>query len=184
MNQLKKALATAGTSAILAMSAGGVAAAGVNCTTTNSGVNGAQIQTCVDDSTNVAYTVSGNCSGIFRTDSDQSQRSNTEQENESAGGLVGSNNSTNSNSSSTSQSQSANGVTFAPNCSVNNVSQVAAAPAAASSSQVVAPSGGVHAGGGAGVSSASSTASVAGLVASAGSLGLGVIVRKKALLGL
>lgn len=182
MNQLKKALATAGASLVLSLGAAGAAAADVTCTTTNSGVNGAQVQTCVDSSTQTSYTVSGNCSGIIQSTVNNSQSASTGQSNASTGGagvVGGNNNSSNSNSSSTSQSQTG-GVTFAPNCSVTNVSQVAAAPAAA---QVKAPTGGVHAGGGAGVS-ASSGASIAGLVASAGSLGLGFVVRKKALLGL
>jgi hypothetical protein len=192
MIQIKRALATAGTGAVLALSMAGVAAADasttVDCTSDAKGISGNLCGgAAVDNSTTTTYTVSGNCSGIFQTTISQSQNSNTEQENESAGGLAvfgGNNNSSNSNSSSTSQSQSANGVTFSPNCSTTTT--VAAAPAAtpAAKQQVAAPAGGVHAGGGGAVSAASSTASVAGLVASVSSLGLGAIVRKKALLGL
>lgn len=183
MKQLKKALAAAGSGAVLALSMVGGASAAVTCTTSNSGVNGAQVQTCVDDSTNTTYTVSGNCSGIIQSVVTQTQVNGSAQGNGSTGGVFGDNNSTNTNNNSTSQSQTG-GVTFAPDCSVTNVSQVAAAPAAAAAPQVKAPKGGVHAGGGAGASAASSTASIAGLVASTGALGLGAIVRKKAFLGL
>lgn len=195
MHKLKRALATTSASLVLSLGAVGGASAAVTCTTTNSGVNGAQVQTCVDDSTNTTYTVSGNCSGIFQTTTNQNQSSSTNQTNVSSGGVGlvgGSNNSTNSNSSSTSQSQSGSNLTFAPDCSVTNVTKLAAAASKASATassqadeeaQVVAPTGGVHAGGGAGAE-ASSTASLAGLAASIGSLGMGVALRKRALLGL
>jgi hypothetical protein len=190
MYKLKKALATAGSSAVLVLSMGGVAGADAvnNCTQGFQFVGGTCV--AVDDSKTVnvdrSNTVNGNCSGIFQTGDADASSTGVGGNGGTGIGVLGSG--TGGAGGSGSGSSSANsGVTFDPDCSVNNVTNVtkvvAAAKAAPVEAQVVAPAGGVHAGGGAGVE-ASSAASIAGLAASAGSLGLGVVLRKKALLGL
>lgn len=202
MYQLKKALATAGASTILVLGLTGAASASPyhhHDSYTNNSYNKSYNKTItVTNTDDHSINVNGNCSGVIQNNVEQSQSSSQNSSGGNQGNLGGnlggdntnSQSNSQSNSNSSSQSQS-NNVTFAPNCSTTTnttvklvkATTVAAKPAVVSE-QVVAPTGGVHAGGGAGVANASSAGSIAGLAVSAGSLGAGAFLRRKSLLGL
>jgi hypothetical protein len=186
MNKLKRVLATAGTSSVLALSMAGAAGATSSGGSIDNSFNDTYTKTVsVDKSLNV----NGNCSAIIQTEVDQSNNNSTVQEQTSTGGALGkdnSNNSSQSQSNTTDQSNTSN-VTFSPDCSTHTTTVAAASSnggRGAAVTQVDAPSGAVHAGGGAGVTSGTSFASLLGLTGSVATLGAGVVMRKKGLLGL
>lgn len=134
-------------------------------TETNSGIQ----QEAEDDSKN--FAVLGNCSGVFfsRVDLDQS----TDLSNGGGGNQEWSEQQPyGANNQSASSTQSATGITFSPDCSTQNVTNVQQAVAAAAAAQVQAPKGGVGAGVGGAVGS--SLTAMFGIAGSLGSLGLGL----------
>lgn len=135
-----------------------------------------------------SVNVNGNCSGVIYSSVDQTQQTTAGNLAGNLGGNVGgnlggavgesSNDQTTDQSTSQSNTQSNTvtntqtaGVNFSPDCSVNNVTSVAATTTQA---QVKTPVGGVHAGLGGGATTGSSMQAIFGLVGSLGTTGLGM----------
>lgn len=192
MNKLKRVLAAAGTSSVLAVSMAGVAAAdatsNVDCTSGDAlGVSGNVCGAITSDSS-TNYTINGNCSAFINTGSNSATSSagSTGGAGVGGAGTVGTGGAGTGGSASSSSSASSNSsVTFAPDCSTHTtVAAASSAGRGAAVAQVDVPKGAVHAGGGGAATSGTSFASLLGLTGSVATLGAGVAMRKKGLLGL
>lgn len=155
MNTIKRKLAILAAS--LALVLGFAAPAAAQSVTT----------TVTDDH---SINVNGDCSGVVFNEVAQNSEQNAGNASSTVGGNVSvpivanneQNNNQNTNQSNSQSSSQSSSVTFAPDCSVTNVTQAQAA-------QVDAPEGGVKAGAGA------FAAPLLGLGGSLGSLGYGVL---------
>jgi len=154
----------------------GVAVAPVAAQSANANGPGNDTATSTQ-TTNVdrSVNVNGNCSGVIYSSVDQNQQTLAG----NLGGNLGGNGGGQTTDQSTTQSNTVTnsqtaGVTFNPDCSVNNVTTVAAASTTSTQAQVKAPVGGVEAGLGGGATAGSSLQAIFGLVGSLSTAGLGM----------
>lgn len=184
MNKLKRVLGTAGASAVLALGMAGAAGASEMPRGQAPNINDSYNETTtVDKSVNL----NAPCSSYIK--SEQGNENNTTQNQTSYTGGNGEveKDSTSTSTSATSQSNStnqSNAINVSQDCSTHTTQVAAAAPVKTPASQVVVPAGGVHAGGGGGSADSTSLSALLGMTGSIGALGVGVAMRKKALLGL
>lgn len=179
MNQLKRILGTAGASAVLALGMAGAAGAeGMPQKMPN-------INDSFNETTNVdrSVTVSGNCSNYIKNEQGNQNSTSQVQSSSSSNGEVEKDSSVANNNSQTNGTNQSNTLNITQDCSTHTT-VAAAAPVKTPASQVVAPAGGVHAGGGGGSADSTSLPALLGMTGSIGALGVGVAMRKKALLGL